>query len=76
MVNYKIIRDNSTCYSYMPIGLVVELDGDSVHVLVHTLVLELEGLSISLGYTIIKYYPAVLQVVPGPLKVHKIAPPR
>ena len=27
----------------MPIGLVVELDG-SVHVLVHTLVLELEGL--------------------------------
>ena len=44
MVHYKIIRDNSTCYSYMPIGLVVELDGDSVHVLVHTLVLELEGL--------------------------------
>ena len=28
----------------MPIGLVVELNGDSVHVLVHTLVLELEEL--------------------------------
>ena len=60
----------------MPTGLVVELDGDSVHVLVHTLVLELEGLSISPGYTIIKYYPAALWAVPGPLKVNKIAPPR